>query len=89
MAAVKGSGYVTIQLALEVEDKGTDPIPSEDPFLPFDYFLVQMMGRDSSSSGQNSSVTLGKLFNLSDPQFSHLENRDNNNTYFLGIMRTK
>lgn len=32
------------------------------------------------------TVTLGKLLNLSVPQFSHVYNEDNNSFYFIGLL---
>lgn len=55
VAAMKDNGYVTIQLALGMEDKGTDHIPSADQFLPLGYFIVQIM------MGDATAVLQGKL----------------------------
>lgn len=35
-------------------------------------------GSESWKCHSNSCVTLGKLFNFSEPQFPHVENEDNN-----------
>lgn len=55
LAAMKDSGYATVQLALEMEDKGTDHIPSADRFLPLGHFTVQTM------IGDATAVLQGKL----------------------------